>query len=303
MLGINKCVTRKVEEALWNLDQGYPLESDTTAYIEYDSSFDPNMVIIVMDSGIDISHPEFNGISYQRIFNPYGNESLNAHGTHVAGTICGENYGVVRAKQTQIKLVDVRIFGSFGGATFSIVFNGFDAIINYLDSIYPQKAIINHSWGGGNTDGFNERLATIRDKGGINIAAAGNSDMDASFFTPASSNDTITVGAHQQDNNRSDWTQCCGTKSNYGSIIDIWAPGSDILSAIPGSQTASYHGTSMATPFVAGIAVNILANNQNFDFDDIKEKLLYWAVNDVNDGLGNFDLPRAQILCDEYIVI
>ena len=300
--GINQCVTRKVEESLWNLDQGYPAESNTTAYIEYDFSFDPNMVIIVMDSGIDISHPEFNGISYQRIFDPYPNTSLGSHGTHVTGTICGENYGVVRAKGTKIELVDVRLCDSTNTGSYPVAFNGLDAIINYLDTIYPRKAIINHSWSAPNIDGINDRLAIIRAKGGINIAAAGNNDMDAALFIPGSSNDTITVGSHQQDNTRSDWTECnCNIKkSNYGSTVDIWAPGSDILSAIPGNKTALWHGTSMATPFVSGIAVNILANNQDLDFDDIKEILLYWAINDIDDGLGNVDLPRAQISCDEY---
>ena len=113
-------------------------------------------------------------------------------------------------------------------------------------------------------------------------------------MSPASSPVTITVGAIDKNKNKASF-------SNFGNNVDIWAPGVDIQSAVGIFGDAMLKsGTSMAAPLVSGIAANILANNPNFNFDDIKQRLLDFAVNDVNDGLGNTKLPRVQISCEEY---
>ena len=307
-LSINQCMTRSVENALWNLDSAFPWQTNKVEYIEYESTYNAQMDIIVMDSGIDASHSEFNGITVERIHDAWPGQSLGSHGTHVAGTIVGENYGVFRAKDTQIKLVDVRIFPTSGGISTNVVLNGYDAIIDYLNNNCPKKAIINMSFGGGNSLEKNQRLEMIRSKGGIIIASAGNDNLDASNKSPASSPDTITIGNHDQNNKRIHATcrRWDGTRwinydcsSNYGDLVDIWAPGTDIKSAIVGGGT-DVCGTSMASPFVAGLAANLLANNPDLEFEDIKRQLINNAVWDVNDRLGNVDLPRVQISCGEY---
>ena len=112
-------------------------------------------------------------------------------------------------------------------------------------------------------------------------------------MSPASSDATIAVGAHNESNDRA-WF------SNYGDVVDIWAPGTNILSAITNDSSDTFQGTSMASPFVAGIAANILANNLYFDMEDILERMLNFSIYDVDDGEGNTDLPRAQISCEEY---
>ena len=295
--GINQCVSRSVEEALWNLDSACPTVPGGVQYIEYPLGYDPGFDIIVMDSGIDSTHPEFDGVTIEQIYDGFPGSSYHSHGTHCSGTILGENYGVFSAKSLQIKVIDVRTFNTIGYSTTTVILNAYDAIIDYLQSIYPRKAIINHSWGGPNEEERTWRLATIRSLGGINIAAAGNGGYNAAWRSPASSNDSITVGAHDENYVRSDWPYGA---SNYGEVVDIWAPGTRIKSAVIGGGFDIWNGTSMATPFVTGVAANILANKQDLDFDGVKETLLNWAVNDVNDELGNLDLPRVQISCDEY---
>ena len=173
--------------------------------------------------------------------------------------------------------------------------NGYDSIIDYLDTNPGKKVVINMSFGGGNWAEELTRLASIRAKGGISIAAAGNENQDASNVSPASSADTITVGAIDQSYNKASF-------SNYGNTVDIWAPGTNIKSSIPGEQTAVYQGTSMAAPLVAGIVANFVANNPSADFDDIIIRLLDYAMYDVDDGFGNTNLPRVQASCEEYAV-
>ena len=295
---VHECVSKKVEDALWNLNAPFSFQSDRTLYVEYPPLFNPNFDIIVMDSGIDTTHSEFDGITIERIENAYPNEPLHTHGTFCSAIILGKNYGAFRAKDTDIKLIDVRSLDQNGNATGQDLLNGYDAIIGYLQSNPGKKAIINLSFGGRHWDVFNVRLEQIRLLGGISFAAAGNNNGNASEISPALSAYTITVGAHDQNNQRSIW--CCGFASNFGDSIDIWAPGTDIKSAVVGGGNAVSLGTSMATPLVAGIAANILANNADFNFDAIKNKLLEFAINDVNDGLGNDNLPRVQISCGEY---
>ena len=149
------------------------------------------------------------------------------------------------------------------------------------------------SFGGFGYPEWNAKITLIRQNGGIAIAAAGNWNSDTSYFAPAGSNNSIAVGAHDQYNDKA-WF------SNYGDAVDIWAPGVDILSSFPNNSTGVIDGTSMASPFIAGIVSNILANNPGLDFDGIKQRLTDFAVYDVDDGRGNTNLPRAQITCESY---
>ena len=158
-----------------------------------------------------------------------------------------------------------------------------------------NKAIINHSWGGGYWDPTEAKLQLVKEFGGIQITSAGNANTTALGYLPAASSAVITVGAHNEDNDRA-WF------SNYGDLVNIWAPGTNILSSITNDSSDTFQGTSMASPFVAGIAANILANNLDsmIHIEDMLLMMLDFAVYDVDDGLGNTNLPRAQISCEEY---
>eukprot|EP00486_Rosalina_sp_Unknown_P004510 CAMPEP_0201576330 /NCGR_PEP_ID=MMETSP0190_2-20130828/22077_1 /ASSEMBLY_ACC=CAM_ASM_000263 /TAXON_ID=37353 /ORGANISM="Rosalina sp." /LENGTH=448 /DNA_ID=CAMNT_0048007065 /DNA_START=251 /DNA_END=1597 /DNA_ORIENTATION=- len=305
---INQCISRPVESALWNLNTVCPGISDGTQFIQFDSTYNPNMDIIIMDSGVDASHSQFDGITIERIFDAYPDQTeLSTHGTHVAGTVVGKDYGAFRiGSDTQIKLIDVRIFPTSGSTSSTTVLNAYDSIINYLDQNPGKKVIINMSFGGGNSDEKYARLGEIRYKGGISITSAGNGGSDASEKSPASSADTITVGNHDSTIKRNSAT-CTDDdgdqydcSSNYGNVVDIWAPGTSILSALPGGGNGLKTGTSMASPLVSGIAANILANNPGLDFYGIKQRLLDYAVYDVDDRNGNTNSPRVQVSCEEY---
>ena len=298
----NDCVMKEIiDTELWNLDQGTSSSPGYMAYMDYDSEFDPDFDIIVFDSGIDYTHSEFDNITYQILYDPFPQQSpteIDPHGTHVTGTILGKTYGVFQANKIKnFVLYDVAIFSIFGNTTSEFVLNAYDSVINHLQST-QRKAIINHSWGGPKSFEQEVRLRAINDLGSINVAAAGNYNWPASWFSPANSNSSITVGAHDDANKRSQWSDIY--QSNYGDAVDVWAPGSNVKSAVPNNGHAIWGGTSMAAPFVTGIVANIWANHQDLDFDGIKQRLLDYAIYDIDDRLGSTQLPRAQIECEEY---
>ena len=249
------CKIQKVQDPdLWNLDTSYSCMSGATLFLEFPSLFDPNFAIFVMDTGIDETHSEFDGLNMNRIYDGYPNQTLlGGHGTHVAGTIFGNNYGVFHAASTNIEVIDIRILNSDGIGSGASIWNGYVAIYNYLMSNPGKKGIINASFGSGHHPGWQIALDAVRAVGGIIFASAGNDNIDASYKSPASSNATITVGAHNISLSRASF-------SNSGDLVDIWAPGTDILSAIPAGYTVlgrpiteyKLSGTSMAAPFVSG---------------------------------------------------
>jgi len=309
----NECKQRDVMtqgKNLWHLNRATPGEAKKNLldYIEYDPNFDPKMDIIVMDSGIDDGHAEFENIPYQLLYDRYDKvepyPKLTAHGTHVAGTIVGNNYGIFRAENTKIKLLGVRVFDDKGEADASDIINGYDAIENYLIGNPERKAIINLSLGGGKSAAKDARLKDIKQTNrAIIVVAAGNEGRDASNYSPANSKWVITVGNSNKANRIED-------SSNFGTAVDIWAPGTRIRSAIPrpdptksGSPSDLKTGTSMAAPFVSGIAANIWANNPTLDFDGVKDIIINNAKKSVQSPkelLGVNLLPRATATCKEY---
>eukprot|EP01084_Bolivina_argentea_P295147 508060_1 len=104
------CENKNVASDLWNLNVVSPQITNGFQHIVFNSLYDPNFDIVVMDGGVDITHSEFNGIQIERIYDAFPNNFfLHSHGTHVSGTILGENYGIFKPHGTQVKLLDVRI--------------------------------------------------------------------------------------------------------------------------------------------------------------------------------------------------
>lgn len=191
------------------------------------------------------------------------------HGTHVAGTVAAEtgNYSGVAGTAFGAKVVPVRVLGRCGGDESDIA----DAIVwasgGSVEGV-PANAnpaeVINLSLGGPNAcpQFMQDAINVAVGNGATVVVAAGNNNVDASTRTPASCANVITVGASDSDGKRSIWST--SQQSGFGEIVDVAAPGSDILSTLntgtttPGSRTyASYNGTSMATPHVAGIVALI----------------------------------------------
>ena len=196
----------------------------------------------VIDTGIRTSHTQFGGRA-SNVFDAFGGngQDCNGHGTHVAGTIGGSTYGVAKSAM----LRGVRVLNCSGSGSNSGVIAGVDWVTN--NHINP--AVANMSLGGGASSALDTAVNNLANSGVPIAVAAGNSNVDACTSSPARAANAITVGSITQSGSRSSF-------SNFGTCLDIFAPGSGILSSWFSSDTATatLSGTSMASPHVAGVA-------------------------------------------------
>ncbi|PHH79851.1 hypothetical protein CDD80_3584 [Ophiocordyceps camponoti-rufipedis] len=224
----------------------------------------------VIDSGIRISHKDFQGRA-KFAFNAFNPKAKDAnaddtfgHGTHCAGTIGGKMYGVAK----KAELLAVKVFQGRQSAT-SIILAGFNWAANdIVDRQRTKSAVISMSLGGPYSNLFNLAIEKAAQEGVISIVAAGNDAEDASLISPASAPNAITVAAID-----SNWT--LADYSNYGTVVDLVAPGSKIESAWIHSDTdnKTISGTSMATPHVAGLALYAMSVNRVKGVADITHYL------------------------------
>jgi subtilisin family serine protease len=246
---------------VWGLDRidepTLPLSSTFTY-----TSNGTGVIVYVLDTGVRKTHNQFGGradyIANGLGGNFVGDAAVNAadchgHGTHVAGTVGGIGYGV--AKNVQIRAG--RVVNCVGNGTPSMVISAMDWIIQ--NGVKP--AVVNMSLGYGDVQSVRDMAGRLTYKGFTVVAAAGNGDFagtpqDACLQSPAGAPTAITVGSTTSTDNESSF-------SNYGTCVDILAPGSSVKSAGIANDTAAYtrSGTSMATPHVAGVAAQYLATN------------------------------------------
>jgi serine protease len=204
----------------------------------------------VVDTGIDVKHPEFEGRAtwggnFADSEGPDG--CMDSHGTHVAGIIGSKTFGV--AKDTA--LISVKVLDCKGSGRTSNVLRGIDYIVK--DKLKGFK-VINLSLGGGVSIALNRAVKEATNKNIFVLAAAGNENSDACNTSPASEPSAITVGAFEKGDKISYF-------SNWGKCVDIFSPGSRIKSTVPRGGTETFDGTSQATPIVAGIVSLILSSS------------------------------------------
>jgi subtilisin family serine protease len=232
--------------------------------------FGSKVLVFVLDTGIRQTHSEFGGRAScgWTIFPGDNCDDLQGHGTHVAGIVGGRTYGV--AKSTN--LVAVKVLNNAGSGTISNVIAGINYVIGKKVADPKTPMIINMSLGGGFNLLVNGAVQVASAMGVVVVVAAGNSNKDACNYSPASAASAITVGATdkpQKVRRRILWWYIYSIRdvralfSNWGPCVDIFAPGVNIRSAAISSSTASItlSGTSMAAPFVAGVAALHLEKN------------------------------------------
>ena len=205
----------------------------------------------VIDTGIVSSHNEFGGrVQGGTTFvnDGLGTSDCNGHGTHVSGTLGGATYGVAKS----VTLVPVRVFACTGGATNSTV----AAALDWVRTNHVKPAVVNMSLGGPANSIVDTATNNLINAGVTVVAAAGNDNQTACNASPARVANAITVGSTTSTDARSSF-------SNFGTCVDLFAPGSSITSAWWTSNSASntISGTSMASPHAAGVAALYLGLN------------------------------------------
>lgn len=234
--------------ATWGLDRidqaGPPLNGTYT----YNTT-GQGVTAYVIDTGIRTSHSQFGGRAsegYTAINDGWGARDCDGHGTHVAGTIGGSTHGVAK----DVKLVSVRVLDCNGSGTTSGVIAG----VNWVTANRQLPAVANMSLGGGASQALDTAVQNSIDAGVTYAVAAGNSNRNACNESPGRTAAALTVGATTSSDARASY-------SNYGTCLDIFAPGSSITSASNAGDNATQvmSGTSMATPHVAGAAALYLS--------------------------------------------
>ena len=191
-----------------------------------------------------------------------GND-CNGHGTHVAGTLGGTTYGVAKG----VTIVAVRVLNCSGSGTWSGVIAGIDWVTGNHGS--GQRAVANMSLGGGANSAVDEAVRNSIADGVFYAVAAGNSSANACNYSPARTAEAATVGATTSSDALSSF-------SNFGTCVDINAPGSSITSAWIGSDgaTNTISGTSMASPHVAGAAALYLEDAATASPQQVRDALV-----------------------------
>ncbi|RKU43730.1 Basic amino-acid permease [Coniochaeta pulveracea] len=264
--------------ATWGLGRLSHRNPGSAEYL-YDGSAGEGTYAYLIDTGLYTGHSEFEGratTGYNAL--PGTSDSdRQGHGTHTAGTVGGKTFGVAKRAQ----LIGVKVFDEGGGLTSNIL-DGFNwAVSDIRSKGRVGKAVINMSLGGGHSDAFNAAVQAAYDAGIVAVVAAGNQGRDVGNDSPASSPAAITVGAVDQTDTQPSY-------SNFGRAVDIYAPGSNILSAgIAGpTATITMSGTSMATPHVAGLVLYLMAKEGLASPDALVAKLKHLADEGLVRNLG-----------------
>jgi subtilisin family serine protease len=256
--------------APWGLDRIDQASLPLSGTYTYPSTAS-NVHVYDIDTGARITNTDFGGrasYGYDFIDNDAVADDCNGHGTHTAGTIAGNTYGVAKG----VKLVAVRVLDCQGSGSYSQIIAGVDWVTK--NAVKP--AVANMSLGGSAGSTLDNAVKNSIASGVTYAVAAGNDNTDACNTSPARLADAITVGATDSADNRASF-------SNYGSCLDIFAPGVNITSTYNTSDTSTTRmsGTSMATPHVTGAAALVLAASPTATPAQVRDTL----VNNARSGL------------------
>lgn len=230
--------------------------------------------VYVIDTGIRTSHTQFGGRA-SNVFDAFGGsgQDCNGHGTHVSGTVGGSTYGVAKSAL----LRGVRVLDCNGSGSTSGVIAGVD----WVTQNHINPAVANMSLGGGVSTALDTAVNNLHNANVTIAVAAGNSNANACNSSPARAANAITTGSTTSTDARSSF-------SNFGTCVDIFAPGSGILSAWFSSNTATatLSGTSMASPHVAGVAALYKQANPSASSTTVRNAIVNNATTNVITNVG-----------------
>ncbi|KAI1460415.1 subtilisin-like serine protease pepD [Annulohypoxylon moriforme] len=288
------CISALVQQgnAPWGLESissRTPIADENTRghTYSYDSTAGNGTFAYVLDSGVLTNNTQFNGRAIKGYNAWNGTESFDdhfGHGTHVAGTIGSETYGVAK----QATIIDVKVVRSVGYSTLSHVIDGINWVVNNVTNTPGRagKSVINMSLAFSTSQTLNQAVDAATSSGILSVVGAGNDGALASTRSPASASTALTVGATSSNRTRASF-------SNYGSDVEVFAPGVKIASLWNEEGIESVNsGTSMSSPHVAGLALYLMGLESSLDspaavIKRIKELAVSDVVVDAGEGSPN----------------
>lgn len=259
--------------ASWGLDRidqrTLPLDSMYNA-----TGAGAGVTAYIVDTGIESAHSEFGnrvGAGFDVIGDGRNAEDCNGHGTHVAGTVAGASYGVARSAS----LVPVRVLNCEGSGTWAGIIAGLDWIAENAE----PPAVVNASLGGPSSAAVDDAFDGLAELGILPVVAAGNEAQDACNVSPAGADQVVAVGASDNQDRQTSF-------SNWGTCVEVYAPGAAIVSAALGGGSTALSGTSMASPHVAGVSALYLEQNPGATPQEIADWVAGQSTTDVLTGLS-----------------
>ncbi len=261
----------------WGLDRIDQTDKTGDHKYTYPDKAGEGVTAYVIDTGVRVSHKDFGGrasYGFDAVDNDDTADDGNGHGTHVAGTIAGTAHGVAK----KARIVAVRVLDDKGSGTTEQVVAGID----WVTKNHKGPSVANMSLGGGTDPALDAAVGKAIASGVTFAVAAGNESADAKDSSPARVPEAITVASSTDGDAQSDF-------SNFGSVVDLYAPGSDITSDWNDSDeaTKTISGTSMATPHVTGAAAVYLAGHPDATPAQVSSALTGAATADKLTGVGS----------------
>lgn len=260
----------------WGLDRANQRALPLDDQWNYVSHTGKGVHIFIADTGIDYSHPEFQGrlsdgynvIKRWKKGQPDWNDG-NGHGSHCAGVAAGATFGLA----PEATLHAVRVLNDRGMGTISGLLQGLDWIRSYHFA-HDYPSVVSLSLGVDLSPIINEAVEAAMETGISFSVAAGNDGANACYTSPASANGVVAVSATDIEDTAPVW-------ANYGPCVDIYAPGVSITSAWKGGRVATISGTSMACPHVTGSIALYLQKNPDSTPAEVKKHLMDYTTSSV----------------------